>query len=65
VSLVLKSPSLVIPTTALRDEGTSYHYLPAAEIVDADAGLVAALREELGGLGLPVVTGLVWTTDAP
>ena len=65
VSPGLAIPSLVIPTTAIRDEGTSYHYLPAAESVDADAGPAAALQEELGGLGLPVVTGPVWTTDAP
>jgi uridine phosphorylase len=51
--------------TSKRDEGTSYHYLPAAESVDADAVLAAALQKELGGLGLPVVTGPVWTTDAP
>ncbi len=65
VSPELKIPSLVIPTTAIRDEGTSYHYLPAEESVDADAGLAAALQDELGGLCLPVVTGPVWTTDAP
>jgi uridine phosphorylase len=65
VSPGLKIPSLVIPTTAIRDEGTSYHYLPAAESVDSDAGLALALEAELGGLGLPVVTGPVWTTDAP
>lgn len=65
VSPGLEIPSLVIPTTAIRDEGTSYHYLPAAEAVDCDAGLAAALQEELGGVGLPIVTGPVWTTDAP
>jgi len=65
VSPGLTIPSLVVPVRAIRDEGTSYHYLPAAESVDGDAGLAAALQEELGGLGLPVVTGPVWTTDAP
>jgi uridine phosphorylase len=58
-------PSLVVPTKALRDEGTSYHYLPAAESVDGDAGLTTDLQEHLSGLGLPVVAGTVWTTDAP
>ena len=65
VSPGLRVPSLVLPVKALRDEGTSYHYLPAAETVDGDAGLTAVLQEELSGLGLPVVTGTVWTTDAP
>jgi uridine phosphorylase len=58
-------PSLVVPARAIRDEGTSYHYLPAAEIVDGEAGLTAVLQEELDGLGLPDVLGPVWTTDAP
>jgi len=65
VSPGLRIPSLVIPATALRDEGTSYHYLPAAESVEADAGIVEALQKALGDIGLPVVTGPVWTTDAP
>jgi uridine phosphorylase len=28
-------------------------------------GLTLALQKEFGGLGLPVVTGPIWTTDAP
>ncbi len=65
VSPGLRIPSLVVPERALRDEGTSYHYLPAAQIVEGDALLTEALQRELCGLGLPVVTGTVWTTDAP
>jgi uridine phosphorylase len=65
VSPDLPIPSLVVPTKALRDEGTSYHYLRAAETVDGDVGVAAALQDELAGLGLPVTAGTVWTTDAP
>lgn len=65
VSPSLKIPSLVVPVKAVRDEGTSYHYLPAAETVDGDAALAAVLQEELSALGLPVIAGTVWTTDAP
>ncbi|HET8548991.1 MAG TPA: nucleoside phosphorylase [Bryobacteraceae bacterium] len=65
VSPDLRIPSLVVPAKALRDEGTSHHYLPPADTVEGDAGLAAALQGELSGLGLPVVTGTVWTTDAP
>ncbi|MBI5282949.1 MAG: nucleoside phosphorylase [Candidatus Solibacter usitatus] len=65
VSPALPIPSLVLPVSALRDEGTSYHYLPAAETVDGDPRLAALLRDELSTLPLPVVTGTVWTTDAP
>ncbi len=65
VSPGLPVPSLVVPMRAIRDEGTSYHYLPAAASVNADAGLAEILQEELSSVGLPVVTGNVWTTDAP
>ncbi len=65
VSPGLSVPSLVVPTRALRDEGTSYHYLPAEETVIGDIGLTALLQEELSELDLPVVSGTVWTTDAP
>jgi uridine phosphorylase len=65
VSADLQIPSLVVPSRAVRDEGTSYHYLPASEIVEGDAQVRAALVKELGGLGLPVRVGTVWTTDAP
>jgi uridine phosphorylase len=50
---------------ALRDEGTSYHYLPAARW----SHLRPDLREKLATLDLPdgppVVHGSTWTTDAP
>ena len=65
VSPSLPVPSLVVATSAIRDEGTSYHYLSAADIVTAPAKLAANLYEGLQGLGLPVSQGLVWTTDAP
>ncbi len=65
VSAHLRIPSLVVPGIALRDEGTSYHYLPAAESVECDAGVAAILQEVLSSLGLPVASGPVWTTDAP
>jgi hypothetical protein len=36
-------PSLVVATSAIRDEGTSYHYLPAADVVAAPTKLAASL----------------------
>lgn len=61
----LPLPSLVVATEAIRDEGTSFHYLPPGDRVAAPAGaLVTALRRSLAPVA-PVNTGLVWTTDAP
>ena len=65
VSPSLPVPSLVVATSAIRDEGTSYHYLPAADVVTAPVKLASNLYEGLQGLELPVSRGLVWTTDAP
>lgn len=61
----LPLPSIVVADEAIRDEGTSLHYLPPGRIVSADRSLAAALIETMAGIGLPVRRGLVWTTDAP
>jgi uridine phosphorylase len=61
----LAVPGVVIVERAIRDEGTSYHYLPAGESVEASAGIADALHVEVSTIELPVERGLVWTTDAP
>lgn len=55
---------LVIVTSALRDEGTSHHYLPTGRVVDADPRGVATLTSTLTDHGVPFVNGRTWTTDA-
>jgi len=54
----------VILTSAVRDEGTSYHYLPPARSVDAGPRATAALQRVLQRSGLEFRTGISWTTDA-
>jgi uridine phosphorylase len=56
---------VVVPTAALRDEGTSYHYLPAerGRTVAPTAGALAAVLAELDANGVPYEQGLTWTTD--
>jgi len=65
VSPSLALPSFVVVTSAVRDEGTSFHYLPAAEKVDCPTPVTDLLADQLGRLGPAVVEGCVWTTDAP
>jgi uridine phosphorylase len=65
VSPNLRIPSLVIATAAIRDEGTSFHYLSPSRSVVAPPRPVIPLANELTRLGLPVYQGTVWTTDAP
>ncbi len=61
----LETPCFVLIDRALRDEGTSYHYLPPAEYAAADADLLSTLSEAQWPDDCPVRTGPVWTTDAP
>ena len=58
-------PYFVLIDRALRDEGTSYHYLAPAEFAEADGVLVAAAMVELERLDQTVYRGASWTTDAP
>jgi uridine phosphorylase len=61
------TPYFVLIDRALRDEGTSYHYLPAAKFSEApDAGLLADIEEAVSEFSNIVVRrGSTWTTDAP
>jgi len=59
------TPCFILIDRALRDEGTSYHYLPPGDWAEGDAALLARLDGAFGGLAQPVLTGPVWTTDAP
>jgi uridine phosphorylase len=56
---------VVVPTSAVRDEGTSYHYLHASREVEPSPRVVAAIEKVLRAHQVPFVTGKVWTTDAP
>ncbi|MEU9416025.1 nucleoside phosphorylase [Streptomyces sp. NPDC048272] len=53
--------SLVLCEGALRDEGTSHHYLPPRRT----AAAALNLTDRLGSLLPSAVRGMVWTTDAP
>jgi len=56
---------VVVPTAALRDEGTSHHYRPPGRIVTTDPDVAAHLVAVLERHGIPHTRGLTWTTDAP
>lgn len=58
-------PYFVLIDRALRDEGTSYHYLPPSEYASADASLVELAAEALKPLHVQIERGGSWTTDAP
>jgi len=60
----LKPGALVLCDSALRDEGTSYHYLPGGGLVYPSESLTGALREALDAARLAYRKGPSWTTDA-
>ena len=58
-------PYFIVIDRALRDEGTSYHYLPPSDYSLAEPGLVQLAAASLAAAGMPIQTGAAWTTDAP
>jgi uridine phosphorylase len=58
-------PYFVLIEKALRDEGASYHYMPASEFSEADPALLSLLDDGFDGIGIAVERGATWTTDAP
>jgi uridine phosphorylase len=60
-----RPPFFVLIERALRDEGTSYHYLPAARYAEADPSLTNTVARALIGTATPLLRGASWTTDAP
>jgi len=58
-------PFFVLIEKALRDEGTSYHYLPPAHYAEINSGLLDMLNSALAEVAVPVYRGATWTTDAP
>ncbi len=61
----LEPGSIVVCDRALRDEGTSYHYLPPGRDVAASPQLVAGLLDALDKGGMHPDRGATWSTDAP
>ena len=56
--------SIIIPTSAIRDEGTSYHYLEVSDEVEIDSECIRVVEDVINELGLKYSKGKAWTTDA-
>jgi uridine phosphorylase len=55
---------IVIPSSALRDEGTSYHYAAPAREINIPPEHVEVLAQELRNQKIEYLIGKTWTTDA-
>ncbi len=65
ISRMAKPPYFVLIEKALRDEGTSYHYLPASDFSSISPGLQLKIRDAFSHSSISVRDGATWTTDAP
>lgn len=54
---------IIVPVSAVRDEGTSYHYAVPSPEIEAEEMCVNVLERVLQKLGCPYVKGKTWTTD--
>lgn len=55
---------IIIPTEAIRDEGTSYHYAPASDKITVNRKYREEFKKVLSECGYSYVEGITWTTDA-
>ena len=55
--------SIIIPTNALRDEGTSYHYMPASDEVEIEPKCVNIIEDFIKSKNISYRKGKTWTTD--
>lgn len=56
---------LIVCDRAIRDEGTSHHYLPTEKYAYPSSRLTHCLTQCLSSVGKPFRLGASWTTDAP
>ena len=54
---------LVIPISAVRDEGTSYHYVKPSREITANEHIVQVIEETLLDKKIPYIKAKTWTTD--
>lgn len=65
ITAIGPTPYFVLIDRALRDEGTSHHYLPPTTFADADPALIDRVWPTLAAQQERVHRGTTWTTDAP
>ena len=59
-----KVGEIMIPVSAIRDEGTSYHYLESSREIECHKETVQHVVSCLEQMGIPFITGKTWTNDA-
>ena len=60
----IQADKIILPSSALRDEGTSYHYAPASDEIAYDQSLLLTMERALDKAGIEHIRTKSWTTDA-
>ena len=60
----IQADKIILPSSALRDEGTSYHYAPASNEIAYDETLLLTMENALNKSGIEHIRTKAWTTDA-
>lgn len=60
----IQADKIILPSSALRDEGTSYHYAPASDEISYDETLLSTMENALNKAGIEYIRIKSWTTDA-
>ena len=63
VLVEMEENRFLIPARALRDEGTSYHYLPPSRFVEVNASARAAMEKAILSRGMRYEEVVTWSTD--
>ncbi|MCR8969347.1 nucleoside phosphorylase [Facklamia sp. 7083-14-GEN3] len=60
----IEDVSIIIPNQAIRDEGTSFHYLKPSYEMEVNQTSLASFQNYLNQKNISSYVGKVWTTDA-
>ncbi len=59
----IKRAGIIVPTAAVRSEGTSYHYVAPSRTIDYSSDIIQKACDFYTSKNIPFVKGLTWTTD--
>lgn len=59
----IEENAFLVPVRALRDEGTSYHYVAPSRYMEMQIEAISAIEQILEQRGIPYEEVMTWTTD--
>ncbi len=59
----LPENAFLVPVKALRDEGTSYKYLPPSRYIDLDGAMIRVIEDVLSKRNISYTECITWSTD--